>query len=177
MYNWGNSSLKKLKDNAKMIRNEVEESGYNKELGSYTRELNGSSLDASALTFSLVGYCDPGSDRMMSTMEMIYNQLSKDNLICRYRNVKDGLRGEEGAFAACNYWFAENLARTGQLERAILVFEDMQSHASPTGLWSEEIDPKSGDLLGNYPQGFTHIALINAVLAIDEAYQKGVIRK
>ena len=79
--------------------------------------------DASALTFSLVGYCDPASDRMISTMEMIYNHLSKENLICRYRNVKDGLRGEEGAFGACNYWYAENLAIAGQLERAIRVFD------------------------------------------------------
>ena len=83
----------------------------------------------------------PASDRMISTMEMIYNHLSKDNLICRYRNVDDGLRGEEGAFGACNYWYAESLARAGHLEKAIRIFESMQAHASPTGLFSEEIDP------------------------------------
>jgi GH15 family glucan-1,4-alpha-glucosidase len=174
MYHWRKAPLKKFKETSERIRNEIEQAGYNKELGSYTRELNGISLDASALTFSLVGYCDPGSDRMISTMEMIYSHLSKDNLIYRYRNVNDGLRGEEGAFGACNYWYAENLARTGQLERAIRVFEDIQSHAGPSGLLSEEMDPESGELLGNYPQGFTHIALINAALAIDEVYQKGV---
>ena len=177
MYHWRNAPLKKFKETAERIRNEVENSGYNKESGSYTRELNGSSLDASALTFSLVGYCDPASDRMISTMEMIYNHLSTDNLICRYRNVNDGLRGEEGAFGACNYWYAENLARAGQLEKAIRVFDSMQSHASPTGLLSEEIDLVSGDLLGNYPQGFTHIALINAALAIDEVYDKGAMKQ
>ena len=110
-------------------------------------------------------------------MEMIYKHLSKDNLIYRYRNVNDGLRGEEGTFGACNYWYAENLARAGQLERAIGVFEDMQSFASPTGLLSEEIDPDSGDLLGNYPQAFTHIALVNAALAIEEVSQKGAMKQ
>ena len=174
MYHWRNVPLKKFKETAESIRNEVEQSGYNKALRSYTLELNGTSLDASALTFSLVGYCDAGSERMISTMETIYNNLSKDNLIYRYQNVNDGLRGEEGSFGACNYWYAENLARAGQLEKAIRVFENMQSYASPTGLLSEEIDPVSGDLLGNYPQGFTHIALVNAALAIDELYQKQV---
>ncbi len=78
MYHWRKAPLKKFKETAVTIRNEVEQYGYNKELRSYTRELNGNSLDASALTFSLVGYCDPGSDRMISTMEMIYNHLSKE---------------------------------------------------------------------------------------------------
>jgi pentatricopeptide repeat protein len=172
MYHWTKAPLKKFKEISERIRNHVEQRGYSNELRTYTRELGGSSLDASVLTFSLVGYCDAASDRMVSTTDMICKHLSRNNLIYRYRDINDGLSGTEGAFGVCNYWLAENFAKSGRLEKAISVFETMLRYASPPGLLSEEIDPVSGNLLGNYPQGFTHIGLINAALTINEEYQK-----
>jgi GH15 family glucan-1,4-alpha-glucosidase len=109
---------------------------------------------------------------MLSTTQLIYERLTKNNLVYRYLNVDDGIEGTEGTFGICNFWLAENLAKSGALEKAKELFETMLQHASPTGLFSEEIDPESHELLGNYPQGFTHIGLINAALAIAEGYQK-----
>lgn len=167
-YKWKNVPLQKFKDTASHILTKVEQSGYSNDLKSYTGELNGATLDASALTFPLVGYAASSSGRMASTTERIYESLSKNNLVYRYTQKDDGLKGKEGSFGICNFWLAENFARAGKLENAITVFEAMLKHASPAGLFSEEIDPESGELLGNYPQGFTHIGLINAAITIKE---------
>jgi GH15 family glucan-1,4-alpha-glucosidase len=98
--------------------------------------------------------------------------LCRNNLVYRYRSIDDGLSGGEGAFGICDCWLVEDLARTGRIEKAKEVFETLLQHASPAGLLSEEIDPDSHELLGNYPQSFTHIGLINAAMTINEFYQK-----
>ena len=172
-YQWNEAPVEKYRQLTAQIAAEVERFGYNNKLGAYTRELNGDTLDASLLTLSLVGYCDASSDRMIGTCDLIYESLCKNDLIYRYRNTEDSLRGSEGSFAVCNFWLVENMAKSGKLEKAVSIFETMLKHASPTGLWSEEIDPNTHELLGNYPQGFTHIGLINAALTINEVYQKG----
>ena len=172
-YHWKEAPLEKYQQLASRIRKEVEEQGFHEGLNSYTRELNGDTLDGSLLTLSLVGYCKADAPRMVSTCEGIYRHLSKNELIYRYRDIDDGLPGEEGSFGICNFWLAENLARAGEPKKAIRFFGAMLKHAGPTGLWSEEIEPGTQELLGNYPQGFTHIGLINAALAINEEHQKG----
>ena len=110
---------------------------------------------------------------MRTTLKRICDDLLKNNLLYRYRNVDDGLPGEEGSFCACNFWLAENLVKSGELRRGVEIFETMIQHASPAGLFAEEIDPDTFELLGNYPQGFSHIGLINAALTIDNALRKG----
>ena len=172
-FDWKEAPFEKYKRTADRIKKEVEQFGYNGELRTYTRELNGDTLDASLLTLPLVGYCEAASPRMASTIESVMERLAKNNLVYRYVNVDDGLPGDEGTFGVCTFWLAENLAKAGKLQQAVEVFETMLHHASPTGLFSEEIDPDSHELLGNYPQGFTHIGLINAALSIDEASLKG----
>lgn len=167
-FNWS-APEQKFKQAAVCIKEQVEQEGFNDKLNSYTRDLNGNKLDASLLTLSLVGYCDANSARMASSVKAIFARLSKNNLIYRYKDLDDGFSGDEGSFGVCNFWLVENLAKAGQLEQAINIFESMLKYASPAGLFSEEIDPDSHKLLGNYPQGFTHIGLINAALSLNEA--------
>ncbi len=167
-YRWDDAPLEKFEQTAAEIRNAIERFGYNDEMNSYTREFNGDNPDASLFTLPLVEYCDPCSPRMISTIQLLKKRLSRNKLIYRYRNVDDGLAGEEGSFGVCTFWLSENLAKSGQPDEAIKFFETMLTHASPTGLLSEQIDPESHELLGNYPQGFTHIGLINAALSINE---------
>lgn len=171
-YNWKEASQENFKDTLTLIRNEVEQSGYNSQLKSYTRELRGSNLDASLLILPLVGYCDYTSPRMISTIELTRERLSNQNLIYRYQNINDGLEGDEGSFVVCNFWLAENLAQSGRVDEGIKVFETTLKHASLTGLLSEQIDPGSHELLGNYPQGFSHIGLINAAISINSVLQR-----
>jgi len=171
-YRWKNVEIGKYEKAKTAIEQEIERSGYNKQLQSYTSTFNGSKVDASSLVFSLVGFCDASAPEMISTVKCICEQLSKNNLIYRYRNSTDGLQGDEGCFGICNFWLAENFAKSGNLKEAVRIFETVLLHASPCGLFSEEIDPSSHELLGNYPQGFTHIGLINAALSIDNAYKK-----
>lgn len=172
-FNWKKVPLDKFKHIATRIKNDVERLGYNNKLSSYTQEFNGSTLDASLLTLPLVGYCDVNSPRMASTVYLILERLAKNGLLYRYLQVDDGLPGSEGSFSICNFWLAENLANAGKLKQAIVCFETMLNHASPTGLFSEEIDSDTHELVGNYPQGFTHIGLINAALAINKASREG----
>jgi GH15 family glucan-1,4-alpha-glucosidase len=171
-YEWKDVAMKKFRETAVAIRNNIEQHGYNAALASYTREFNGDTVDASLLILPLVDYCDASSGRMVSTTQLVCEQLAKNNLIYRYRDVNDGLAGDEGSFVVCSFWLAENLAKSGKVKEAIIVFEAALKHASPTGLLSEEIDPESHDLLGNYPQGFSHIGLINAALSINEENNK-----
>ncbi|KAA9332809.1 glycoside hydrolase family 15 protein [Adhaeribacter soli] len=177
VYHWKRAPLQKFQDVAAKIYREVEQHGFNPELGSYTREFNGTDLDACLLVLPLVEYCDPASPRMMSTTRLIKEKLSKNNLVYRYKNIDDGLSGSEGAFGICNFWLAESLAKSGALAEAVEVFEATLKLASPAGLLSEEMSPETGELLGNYPQGFTHIGLINAAFTINEAYLNEEKRK
>lgn len=167
-YHWTEAPINLFIETAACVHREIEGVGYNELVGSYTRELNGRQLDASALTFSLVGYTDASSPRMSSTIECIDSHLSKNKMVFRYQGM-DGIDGNEGCFGICSFWLSENLASLGKVERAIEIFQATIQCAGTTGLLSEEFDPQSHELLGNYPQGFTHIGLINAALAIDEA--------
>jgi GH15 family glucan-1,4-alpha-glucosidase len=112
---------------------------------------------------------------MVSTRQSIYKILSRNKLLYRYLNDDDGVSGDEGSFAVCNFWLAKNFAKAGDVKTAVDIFETMLKYSSPSGLFSEEIDMDTGELIGNYPQGFTHIGLISAALCINEAYQKGAI--
>jgi GH15 family glucan-1,4-alpha-glucosidase len=171
-YKWAGVPVEKYERVKKAIGKEIETRGYNEKLNCYTRSFNEGSLDASSLVFPLVGYCSASAPRMLSTVLGIRRKLSKNNLIYRYRS-DDGILGEEGAFGICSFWLAENLSKAGNVDDAMAVFEAVQKAAGPTGLLAEEIDPRTFELLGNYPQGFTHIGLINAALSIEEHLKGG----
>ena len=151
------------------IRMEIETRGYNERLGSYTRTLDGDELDASLLVLPLYGYIDGRHPRMRSTCQRIHDKLSRGGLVYRYEaSTDDGLPSGEGAFGICGFWAVECRARGGDVDGAIRAFEQLVAYSNDLGLLAEEIDPQSGAALGNFPQAFTHIGLINAALTVAE---------
>jgi GH15 family glucan-1,4-alpha-glucosidase len=110
---------------------------------------------------------------MLSTIEAIARELTEDGLVLRYANDEglnaDGLSGEEGTFVICSFWLASCLALAGEIERAAELFDRLVGYANDLGLLAEEVDAASGELLGNFPQAFSHIGLIGAAWRIDQA--------
>ena len=155
------------------IRKEIEAHGYNDRIGSYTRTFDGEEMDASLLTLPLYGYIEGTNPRMRSTCARIHQKLARDGLVYRYETgTDDGLPPGEGAFGICSFWAVECVARGGSVGAAARTFEQLLAYANDVGLFAEEIDPDSGAALGNFPQAFTHIGLINAALTLGE-YQEG----
>jgi GH15 family glucan-1,4-alpha-glucosidase len=128
----------------------------------------GEEVDASLLLLGLHGYADPGSPRMRSTHEVIRERLGAGGLLYRVPAAADAER-REGAFGICSFWTVELRAREGATGEATAEFEALLDRANDVGLYAEEIDPASGEALGNFPQAFTHIGLINAALALERA--------
>jgi GH15 family glucan-1,4-alpha-glucosidase len=144
------------------IRAEVEQHGYNRALGSYVATLGGDEIDASLLLLGLYRYVDPADPRMMSTCRRIHQRLERRSLIYRYLDTDDGLTKGEGAFGIAGFWGVECRALGGDLDGARRAFEQLCGYANDVGLLSEEYNPDSGEALGNFPQAFSHVGLINA---------------
>jgi GH15 family glucan-1,4-alpha-glucosidase len=125
-------------------------------------------LDASVLLMPLLGFISPTDPRWLSTLDAITSGLVADSLVHRYDPAAspDGLDGDEGTFSICSFWYVDALARAGRLSEARLAFEKMLTYANHLGLYSEEIGT-TGELLGNFPQAFTHLSLINAAITLD----------
>jgi GH15 family glucan-1,4-alpha-glucosidase len=147
---------------------QVMERGFNKERGAFVQHYTTDVLDASLLRMVHVGLVAPGDPMWLSTLDAMDSELVSDSLVYRYnpQASPDGLRGSEGTFSLCTFWYVEALARSGRPEEAQLVFEKMHTYANHLGLYSEEIGP-TGEQLGNFPQAFTHLALINAAVNLD----------
>jgi alpha,alpha-trehalase len=141
------------------------------ERGVFCQHYETTALDASVLLMPLVRFLPPEDERIRRTVFAIADELTVDGLVLRYRTdeTDDGLQGEEGAFTICSFWLVSALTEIGELERARDLCEKLLSHASPLQLYAEEIDPRSGRHLGNFPQAFTHLALINAVVHVIRA--------
>jgi GH15 family glucan-1,4-alpha-glucosidase len=154
------------------IRQAILTRGYNKKIGAFTQSFDSDQLDASALAVARVGFLPADDPRVVSTCERIRKRLTNRGLVYRYRN-DDSLPSGEGTFTACGFWLADNLAGQGRLKEAREIFENIVKHAGELGLLSEEIDPSSGELVGNYPQAFTHLALIRSAVNLAEAEAKG----
>ncbi len=148
------------------IYREVMKKGWNKKLNSFVQYYGSSSLDASNLVMPLVLFIAPNDPRMEATIDSTIKHLVSDSLVFRYLNFDDGFKSEEGTFSLCSFWLVEALTRAKRLKEARLVFEKMLSYANHLGLYSEEISP-TGELLGNFPQAFSHFSLISAALNLD----------
>jgi GH15 family glucan-1,4-alpha-glucosidase len=152
----------------KRIREFVETRGYSERKRAYVQSAGEEELDASLLLAVLAGYDQPRAPRLLDTVDAVRRELARGPLIHRYLG-EDGLPGEDGAFVACSFWLVEAYARQGRLEEAAALMDELVPLANEVGLFAEEIDPATGDFLGNIPQGLSHLALINAAVSIEES--------
>jgi len=155
------------------IRAAILERGWSEKRQAYAQAFDSDELDAAALLMPIVGFLPATDPRMRSTIEAIARELTEDGLALRYRNEDgvnaDGLVGEEGTFVLCSFLLVSCLAQAGELERAEALFDQLVGYASDLGLLAEEVDTHNGELLGNYPQAFSHIGLIVAAHDVDRA--------
>lgn len=163
---------------AEEIREAILTQGWSDTAKSFTQSFGSPDLDASNLMIGLVGFLPADDPRVLATIDAVAERLTDARgLVYRYRTEaganSDGLAGEEGTFLLCTFWLAQALAVSGQNERARQVFDRAGRYINDVGLLAEEVDPESGDLLGNFPQAFSHIGLINAAWAIARAEQTG----
>ncbi|MGZ4596919.1 MAG: glycoside hydrolase family 15 protein [Actinomycetes bacterium] len=146
--------------------------GWSEEAGAFTQYIGSTALDASNLMMPIVGFLPADDPRMLATIDAIEAGLTDERgLVYRYRTAEgvDGLTGEEGTFLLCTFWLAQALAMSGQVDRATAVFKRAVAFANDVGLLAEEVDEETGELLGNFPQAFSHIGLVNAAWAISQA--------
>ena len=154
------------------IRADILSRGYDTMLGAFTQSYDDPALDASNLLLPLVKFIPPDDPRMRSTVDRIMQQLTDEHgFVYRYHN-EDGLSGSEGTFTICTFWLVDNLAMQGRVSEARSLFERLTKYASRLGLFSEEIDATNNVALGNYPQAFTHIALINSAMNLKKAEER-----
>ncbi|HEU0025464.1 MAG TPA: glycoside hydrolase family 15 protein, partial [Thermoleophilaceae bacterium] len=154
------------------IKDDICENALDKR-GVFCQHYDTDALDASVLLMPLVRFLPPSDERVRATVLAIADELTEDGLVLRYRTdeTDDGLAGEEGTFTICSFWLVSALIEVGELERGRALCEKLLSYASPLGLYAEEIDPRSGRHFGNFPQAFTHLALVNAVMHVIRADQ------
>lgn len=144
---------------------------WNPELKAFTQTEDGTSLDAGVLLMPMLKFLSPADPRFLSTLKAVERTLVTDSLVFRYDPESDGLDGAEGTFSICSFWYVEALTRAGRLDDAQLALEKMFSYANHVGLYAEQVSA-TGDLVGNFPQAFTHLALISAAINLDRALDK-----
>ncbi|MCH9816324.1 MAG: glycoside hydrolase family 15 protein [Actinomycetia bacterium] len=149
---------------------QIMEKGYNEEIGAFTMYYGTEMLDASLLKMPLVGFIAPRDPRWLSTLDVMGREIVSDSLVFRYNpeDTDDGLAGGEGTFSLCTFWYVDALAKAGRVGEARMVFEQMLTYSNHLGLYSEEVGP-TGEQLGNFPQAFTHLALISAAVTLNDA--------
>lgn len=141
---------------------------WNAERGAFMQTENGDALDAAVLLMPMVKFSSPADPKFLSTLEAIERELVTDSLVFRYSPETDGLDGEEGTFSLCSFWYVEALTRAGRLADAQLALEKMFTYANHVGLYAEQVSA-TGDQVGNFPQAFTHFALVSAAINLDRA--------
>ena len=154
------------------IRAAILDCGWNERAGAFTQAFGSEDLDASSLMLTITGFLAADDPRMKATIDAIARRLTDERgLVYRYL-AHDGLAGGEGTFLLCTFWLAQAQALTGDVEAATVTFERAVAAINDVGLLAEEVDPRNGEMIGNFPQAFSHIGLINAAWAITQARQR-----
>jgi GH15 family glucan-1,4-alpha-glucosidase len=150
------------------IYEQVMDRGWDRDKKAFVQQYGSSVLDSSLLRMSMLGFVSPHDPMWLSTLDAIDAELVSDSLVYRYDPTAspDGLRGSEGTFSLCSFNYVDALARAGRVEQARMIFEKMLTYANHLGLYAEEIGP-TGEQLGNFPQAFTHLALVDAAMTLD----------
>jgi GH15 family glucan-1,4-alpha-glucosidase len=164
------------------IQAEVLERGYDAELGSFVQSYDSKRVDASLLTIPLYGFLPPDDPRVRGTLEAVRRELLVDGFVQRYRHDEaveavDGLPPGEGAFFLCSFWFVDNLVLLGELDEAAEMFDRLLGLRNELGLLSEEYEPTLERLIGNFPQAFSHIGLVNTALRLDRALSQSEAKR
>jgi alpha,alpha-trehalase len=158
------------------IRAAILDRGWSAKRKAFAQSFDSDELDAAALLMPIVGFLPASVERIRATIEAIARELTEDGLVLRYRNEPglnaDGLHGKEGTFVVCSFWLVQCLAQLGEVARAERLFERLAGYANDLGLLAEEVDPGTGELLGNFPQAFSHVGLITAACEIDAARER-----
>jgi GH15 family glucan-1,4-alpha-glucosidase len=147
---------------------EILERGYDRDAGTFVGTYEGDQVDAALLLLPIYGFLPPTDDRVRRTIKRVVQELGEGRFLRRYR-THDGIDADEGAFVLCGFWLAEALALSGRVDEALDVFHNHLSAANHLGLLAEEVDPASGAPLGNYPQAFSHLGLVQAAARLDRA--------
>jgi len=157
------------------VYNQIIERGWNPKVGAFTQHYETEVLDSSLLMMPLMGFVAPRDPMWLSTLNAMDRELVSDSLVYRYNPSAspDGLAGSEGTFSLCTFWYVDALSRAGRLDDARLVFEKMDTYTNHLGLYSEEISA-TGEQIGNFPQAFSHLSLINAAINLDYQMDHGL---
>jgi GH15 family glucan-1,4-alpha-glucosidase len=166
------ADVERWKQTRDCIRERIETQGYSEKLGAFTESFGSDTLDAAALAIPRVGFLPATDPRVLSTIDRIKSDLMQDGLVYRYR-TPDGLAGGEGTFLLCTFWLVEALSLAGRVDEATDLFEHTIELANDLGLFSEEVDARSKEFLGNFPQGFTHLSLIRAAVDLARGRRHG----
>lgn len=151
------------------IRRRVEIEGVDTTTGAFVQSFGSKVMDASNLLLPLIHFLPPDDPRVKATVREVERRLSRNGLVHRYLETDDGLAGGESAFAICSFWLVDNLVLTGEVERGRVLFEKLLGHANDVGLLAEQIEPANGAQVGNFPQAFSHVGLINSALQLAKA--------
>lgn len=158
------------------IRAQVLEHGYDAERAAFTRSYGEHALDAANLMLPLVHFIDAGDARMRDTVAATERELLSEGLVYRYRDAEDGLPGGEATFGVCTFWLIDNMIAQGRLDEAGALFEKTLARATSLGLYAEELEPRTGEHLGNFPQALTHIGLVNSAVNLARARHDARLR-
>jgi GH15 family glucan-1,4-alpha-glucosidase len=169
--------IERWRKNLQMIRDDILNRGWNPERKAFTQHYDTTALDASNLLIPLYDFLPVSDERIMSTIDLTVKELSLNGLLRRYNtsDTDDGISGEEGAFLWCSFWLVRNFIRLGRLEEAKALYQRLLDCGNHLGLFSEMVDPVSGEALGNFPQALTHLAVIVTGLELTQALESGKI--
>jgi GH15 family glucan-1,4-alpha-glucosidase len=161
---------KKARSEARRV---IEERGYDRDRGVFIQAFDHPGMDASLLLLPIFGFVDFDDERMVRTTDAVREELEVNGLLYRYRPGDEGMEGNEGVFLACSFWLVECMAMQGRVEEAHRIFERAKAAGNDLGLFAEEYSPQTGEMLGNFPQGFTHLSLIAAAVALSREKSGG----